>query len=180
MTGTIPSSQRSDVALIRAPTLLCQVQPLQTAFFLKEGGTSQHWTVHKRVVFCTHCCLSCCTVGGRIGWFRRKSRRQRDHRTSHVGRETQESLNSTSGPAQTLHNPTLYLRELSTCSWSSGSFGAMTVPWGACSVPSHPVGEDFFPKSQPKSSLAHLQHSLRSCHCPTEQTWSCPSLLRKM
>lgn len=31
------------------------------------------------------------------------------------------------------NNPSLCLKELSQCSWSSGSLGALTIPWGACS-----------------------------------------------
>uniref|UniRef100_A0A8D2QG87 Uncharacterized protein n=1 Tax=Zonotrichia albicollis TaxID=44394 RepID=A0A8D2QG87_ZONAL len=46
---------------------------------------------------------------------------------------------------------------LSKCSWSSGIHGTMTIPWGAWSVPHHPLGEEPFSDIQPKPPLAELQ-----------------------
>ncbi|RMC04651.1 hypothetical protein DUI87_17819 [Hirundo rustica rustica] len=48
------------------------------------------------------------------------------------------------------NNPTLSLRVLSKCSWSSANFGHMQIPWGAWSVLHHPLEEEPFPDIQPK------------------------------
>lgn len=59
-------------------------------------------------------------------------------RVSWVGRDSW-SLIQLLALHRTPSNATLCLRALS---WSSGSLGALTVPWGAWSVPSHPLGQE--------------------------------------
>lgn len=61
--------------------------------------------------------------------------------------------------------PCASLGALFKCSWSSGSLKAVPIPWGACSVPDHPLGKNPFPDTQPNPPLTQLQQ------CP----WlSCP------
>lgn len=52
------------------------------------------------------------------------------------------------------NNPSMCLRVLSKCPLSS--LGAMTNPWGACSVPHHPLCEKPCPNIHPKPPLAQL------------------------
>uniref|UniRef100_A0A8D2LZB7 C2H2-type domain-containing protein n=1 Tax=Zonotrichia albicollis TaxID=44394 RepID=A0A8D2LZB7_ZONAL len=41
--------------------------------------------------------------------------------------------------------------------WSSGSLGAVPIPWGAWAVPEPPLGEEAFADLQPSPALAQLQ-----------------------
>ncbi|NXB16688.1 KSR2 Kinase, partial [Rhagologus leucostigma] len=71
--------------------------------------------------------------------------------------------------------PWASLAALSKRSWSSGSLGAVPIPWGAWAVPSTLWGKNLSPDLQPEPALAQLQPFPGCCPCPREQRSELPS-----
>ena len=55
------------------------------------------------------------------------------------------------------NNPSLGLAALAKRCWSSASPGAGSLPWGACSVPQHPLGEEPFCDTHANPPLTQLK-----------------------